>query len=217
MSDFVGGCILFPPELDRTTEIRTVLKAMELAPDEFEVRLPDEGVSRLTEDDYPLRTVEPPEYALQLLAEVESGLLRGEGSKSPETYWIDPCLDIYPVVTICVVDSAMFYDQWPEEIEFFAKRWLQLCEQGQAVFGYFVPFEHMFTRSYLEEQFFPAVDQGNFKGILDELQTLWLLYLGPELAARFQEKHPILPASLFEVKHLPSGALFIRVSREVFH
>ncbi len=103
--DPVGGYILFPPALSRAELITVTLQAMEPGPDEFEVRLPEEdGLPRIPADGYPFRIEEPPEHALALQAQEESGVIEGKGSKSAETYWFEPMVASYPVVDIWVVD-----------------------------------------------------------------------------------------------------------------
>ncbi|MBV9391211.1 MAG: hypothetical protein JOY96_04885 [Verrucomicrobia bacterium] len=216
MSDLVGGYILFPPTLSRTDLITGTLQAMELVPDEFEVRLPEEdGLPRLPEDGFPFRTEQPPEYALTLLAQEESGVIKGKGSKSSETFWFEPKIASYPVVNIWVVDTAMYYNEWPKDIEHFVERWLRLCEQGQAVFGYFSQFEHMFDREYLEDQIFPALQHEDLPQLL-VAEVNWLIYLGPELAERWRQEQPPFPSPPLISQDLPSGAHFFRTKTSVF-
>ncbi|BCL79164.1 hypothetical protein ccbrp13_16290 [Ktedonobacteria bacterium brp13] len=51
-----------------------------------------------------MRIEEPPERALALLAQEESGVIEGKGIKSPETYWFEPVVNSYPTVTIWAPD-----------------------------------------------------------------------------------------------------------------
>lgn len=215
-SDPVGGYILFPSMLTRADLIAVALKAMRLTPDEFQVRLFEGGSPCFPDAGYPFRTEEPPERALTLLAQEECGVIEGRGLKSPETYWFEPVVTSYPVVTIWVVDRAMRYDQRPKEIEDFVVRWLQLCEQGQAVFGYFCLFGFMFEREYLEDKILPAFQSSDTRHFLEQIMPSWLIYLGPELAERWrQEKRPS-PSPLQISQDLPSGAHFFRTSLGVF-
>lgn len=214
-SDPVGGYILFPTTLTRADLIAVTLKAMELASGEFEVLLPEDGFPRLPEDGYPLRTVEPPERALALLAQEESGVIAGKGLKGAETYWFEPVIASYPLVTLWVEPMALYDDKWPEHIDFFVKRWLQLCEQGQAVFGYFSPFSFMFERDYLQDKILPAFHGGSVRDLLEQITPGWLLYLGSELAERWRQEQMPTPSPILISQDLSSGAHFFRTSRNV--
>jgi hypothetical protein len=215
MTDLVGGYILFPPGLKRSDLITLTLQAMELAPGEFEVRLPEDGLPRLPEDGYPFRTEKPVERALALLAQEESGVIEGKGEKEFETYWFEPAIALAPVVNIWVSDSAMFYDTRAKRVEDFARRWPHLCEQGQAVFGYFSPFEHMFDRDYLAQRIVPALERGDLVELM-ATDCNWLIYLGPELAQRWRQEQTPFPSPPLLSLDLPSGAHFFRTRTEVF-
>jgi len=215
MGDFVGGYILFPPTLERASLIASTLQAMELIPDEFEVRLPEDDYPLTSGEGFPLRREEPSERALALLAEEKSGVIDGRGSRGSETFWFEPLAASYPSVMIWVVDRAMFYDEWPQDIEIFVERWLHLCEQGNAVFGYFSPFEHMFYREYLEEKILPALQQGDLYRLLIP-DVNWLIYLGPELAEQWRKEQTSFPSPPLVSMALPSGAHFFRTKTSVF-
>jgi hypothetical protein len=176
-SDPIGGYTLFPTTLTRTGLIAMTLKAMELVPDEFEVLLPRDGSPRLPEEGFPYRTEESPARALELLAQEESGVIEGKSLRGAETFWFEPAIASYPVVTFWVEPMAMYYHKWPEDVDLFARRWLQLCVQGQAVFGYFSPFAFMFERDYLEEQILPALQGGSVRDLLEQIMPSWLIYL----------------------------------------
>ncbi|MBV9671260.1 MAG: hypothetical protein JO076_00340, partial [Verrucomicrobia bacterium] len=137
MSDLVGGYLLFPSTLRRVDLIAITLQAMELGPGEFEVKLPEDGQPRTATDGYPFRTEEPPEQALALLAQEESGVIEGKESRISEVFWFEPPIASCPVINLWVADRAMRYGERPQEIESFVKRWLHLCEQGKAMLGYF--------------------------------------------------------------------------------
>ena len=214
-SDVVGGYILFPPTLKRTELIALTLKALELGPDEFQVRLPEDGFPRFSGEGYPFRTEESPERALMLLAQEESGVIEGKGLKSPETYWFEPVAASYPVLTVWVVDQAMSYDRRPNEIENFVVRWLQLCEEGHAVLGYFCPFDFMLEREYLQEKILPSLESGSVRDLLAQITPGWLIYLGPELAERWRHEKRPEPSPLLASQDLPSGAQFLRASSGV--
>ncbi len=216
-SDPVGGYILFPPTLSRADLIAVTLRTMELIPDEFEVRLPDEdGLPRTGADGYPFRTEEPPERALTLLAKEESGLIEGKASKSAETYWFEPIVASYPVINLWVTNRAMYYNERSEEIEAFVIRWLHLCEQGQAVFGYFSPFGFMYERDYVEDRILPPLQDEDLNQLLKANNANWLIYLGPELAERWRQEQTPFPSSPSVSQDLPSGAHFFRTSTSVF-
>ncbi len=215
-ANMVGGYVIFPSTLARADLITVTLKSMELGPEEFQVGLPDDGFPRLPSEGFPLRHEEPLERALILLAQEESGVIEGEGSKSPEIYWFEPAIESHPLVTFWVYDNAMIYDERPKEVESFVVRWLQLCEQGQALFGYFGPFEHMFDREYLEEKVWPILQSGDARRLLEQVRPSWLIYLGPELAERWRQELRPSPSPLQVSQDLPSGAHFFRTTREVF-
>ena len=215
-SDPVGGYILFPATLTRADLIAVILESMELAPDEFEVRLPEEdGFPRLPEDGFPFRTEEPVEYALDLLAQEESGVLVGRGSKIAETFWLEPMIATYQPVTIWVSATAMRYSRSSDAVEFFATRWLHLCEKGKAVFGYFTPFSFMFEREYLRDTILPALQKGDLSR-LQNADINWLIYLGPELAERWRQEQTPFPSPPLISQDLPSGAHFFRTRTSVF-
>lgn len=216
MSDFVGGYILFPSALSRADLIAVTLRAMELLPNEFEVRLPDEdGLPRIPADGYPFRTEEPPERALALLAKEESGLIEGKVSKSAETYWFEPMAASYPVINLWVAYRAMRYSERSGEIEAFIGRWLHLCEQSQALFGYFSPFGFMGERDYLEDTILPSLQREDLSQLL-VAEVNWLIYLGPELAERWRREQTPFPSPPLVSQELPSGAHFFRTKRSVF-
>ncbi len=213
-SDPVGGYLIFPSTLSRADLIAVTLQAMELGPEEFEVRLPDEeGFPRLPEEGFPFRTVEPPERALALLAEVESGVIN---SRDVETYWLEPVIAAYQPLTIWITASAMRYRGSPDKvIELYTARWLHLCEQGQAVLGYFSPFGFMNEHDYLEEKILPALQREDLPELL-AAEVNWLIYLGPELAERWRQEQTPFPSPPLISQDLPSGAHFFRTSTSVF-
>jgi hypothetical protein len=213
--NMVGGYLIFPSSLTRADLIAVTLKAMELEPDEFEARLPDDGYPRFPSDGFPFRTEQPPARALALLAQEESGVINGKGSKSPETYWFEPAIESHPLVTCWVYDTAMIYDTRPNEVDNYAGRWLQLCEQGQALFGYFGPFEHMFDRDFLEEKIWPAFKSGDARLVLKAVTPSWLMYLGSERAERWRQDEKPSPSPLLVSQDLPSGAHFFRTTLDV--
>jgi hypothetical protein len=219
MSDFVGGCLFFQPEQTREALIAATLQAMELLPGAFSVQLPDEnGFPRFSNEGYPVRKEATLEQSLAELTRLESGIIEAEGPDQRETFWFEPKVGPYPVITIWVVDSAMFYEDWPEYSEAFIERWLRLCEEGKAVFGYFSPFEHMYERSALEKDFLPALQNEDTTQLLESAVVYWLVYLGPELAQRWREQHMLLPENIHPLvsRELPSGAHFLRITQSVF-
>ena len=151
-----------------------------------------------------------------MLAQEESGVINGKGSKSSEIYWFEPAIESYPLVTSWVYDNAMIYDKRPNEVENFVSRWLQLCEQGQALFGYFAPFEHMFDRDHLEENVWPIFKGGDARLILAQVMPSWLIYLGSELAERWRQEQKPSPSPLLVSQDLPSDAHFFRTALNVF-
>lgn len=209
----VGGYILFPSTLAKADLIAITLHAMELAPDEFDVGLYDEGV--YSEDGYPFRAEEPLERALMLLAQEEGGLIDGKGGKSAEDYWFEPPVATYQPITIWVTNSAVRRPERVDYVESLAQRWPQLCEQGQAVFGYFCSFEHMFDRDYLVEKIVPALQQGDLAKLMNT-DINWLIYLGPDLAQRWRQEQTPFPSPPVISQELPSGAHFFRTRPEVF-
>jgi hypothetical protein len=212
-SDPIGGYILFPAALARADLIAVTLKAMELAPDEFEVRLPEEdGTPLIPEEGFPFRTEEPPERALALLAQEKGGVIQGRASKGAEIFWFEPTIASYQPIDVWVDPIAMYYERDPEWVDLFAKRWLQLCEQGQAVFGYFCPFFFMFERDYLQEKILPVFQNGTVRDILEEIEPSWLVFLGSELAERWRQEQSPLYTPLLDSQDLPSGAHFFRIS-----
>ncbi len=215
MGDFVGGYILFPPTLSRTNLITLTLQAMELGPEEFEVRLPEDGLPRTATDGYPFRTEQPPERALALLAQEESGVIEGKGAKISEVFWFEPTAASYPVINLWVADRAMRYGERPQEIESFTERWLHLCEQGKAVLGYFSLFGFMSERDYLEDQILPALQHGDLPQLLKGRGN-WLIYLGPELAELWRQEQTPFPSLPLISQDLPSGAHFFRTKTSVF-
>ena len=214
MSDSpVGGYILFPSTLAKADLITATLQAMELASEEFEIRLYDEG--KYSEEVYPFRTEDSPERALELLVQEEIGMIKGEGGKGAEIYLFEPIVASYSVIVI-KVDSVIFYrERFLCHAESFARRWPRLCEQGQAVFGYFCPFEHMFERDYLTEKIMPALQGGDLATLMST-DINWLIYLGPELAQRWRQEHTPFPVSPVVSQEMPSGAHFFRTRPEVF-
>ena len=219
MSDFVGGCILFEPEQTREALITATLQAMNLVTGAFNVLLPDEdGFPRHSGEGYPVRTKPTLEQSLAALAQVESGVIEAKGPDQCETLWFDAKVGPYPVITIWVNDSAMFYDEWPEYSEALVERWLQLCEQGHAVFGYFSPYEHMFERERLEERFLPALQNEDVTQLLAPADVYWLAYLGPDIASRWRQQQMSLPKNVHPLvsRALPSGAHFLRMTTSVY-
>ncbi len=217
MSDFVGGYILFPTTQQRSDVIMAILQAMELPLSEVEIKLPDEGeTDTLPEDSFPTRTLEPPERALEELALVQGGAINAKGPTRSEIFWFESMLPTYHVINLWVSSTKMYYGRNAEYVENLVTRWLQLCEQGNATFGYFSPFEHMFDRDYLEEQFLPSLKRNDAPFILQKEDALWLIYLGPELAQRWREEKIKLPFKPLVSQELPSGAHFFRTTKEVF-
>jgi hypothetical protein len=219
MSDFVGGCLFFPPEQTREALITDTLHAMELLPDAYDVRLPDEdGTPRFFAEGWPLRREASPEQSLATLTHLETGLIETKKPGPEEIFWFEPKVGPYPVMTIWVTDSAMFYDEWPEYSEAFIERWLRLCEQSKAIFGYFGPFEHMFERTALEKDFLPALQNEDTTQLLASAVVYWLAYLGPELAQHWREQNMPLPENVHPLvsRALPSGAHFLRITKSVF-
>ena len=212
--DPVGGYVVFPSTLARADVIAVTVRTMELGPDEFEILLPGED-SPPFPDDFPSRANEPFEQAVVHLAQVESWAIENKAITRSETYWFEPPAASYPVVTIWVVDRAINSKTHPAETERFVERWLQLCEQGQAVFGYFCPFGFMFEREYLEEKILPVFQRGTVRQFLDEIMPSWLIYQGPELAERWRQEQRPLPSPLLVSQDLPSGAHFLRTSEDV--
>jgi hypothetical protein len=231
----VGGYLLFPSIQTYTDLIPLVLQAMELTPADVEVSLPREGYA------FPPKTDLPVEQAL-----VELGQ-RGGGidvtiDERPETYWLEPAagpytlpdlwldgeawlhppIGLYPVINIWVTNHAMSTRyQSQTTIDHYAERWLRLCEQGNAVYGYFSPFEHMTQREFLDRSIFPHMQAENLSKLLDDSAANWLVYFGPELARRWRQEQIPWPTSWsspqpFLSLALPSGAQFIRTSEEVF-
>ncbi|GCE28096.1 hypothetical protein KDA_35800 [Dictyobacter alpinus] len=219
MSDYVGSCLFFESNQTRDALITATLNAMELLLDSYDVRLPDEdGFPRFAGEGYPVRTEATPELSLAALVRLESGIIEAEGPDQRETIWFDPKVGPYPVITIWVVDSAMYYEDWPEYSEAFVKRWLQLCEQGKAVFGYFSPFEHMFELTLLETQFLPLIQSGDSAQLLAPSDVYWLAYLGPELAQNWRQQQMPLPETVHPriLQELPSRAHFLRMTTSVY-
>ncbi|BCL80905.1 hypothetical protein ccbrp13_33700 [Ktedonobacteria bacterium brp13] len=210
--DPVGGYVLFPPTLARVDLIAVTLKAMELGLDEFEVLLPEDGLPLFPSEGFPVLPGGSSEQAVEHLAQEESGVIEGKGTKSSEIYWFEPRAASYPVVTVWVEPRAINYEKRPEKVEHFVERWLQLCEQGQAVFGYFSPFGFMFERDYLEETILPVFQNGTARQFLEEITPSWLIYLGPELAERWRQEQTPLPSPLQISQDLSSGAHFLRAS-----
>ncbi len=208
-SEPVVSYLIFPSTLSRANLIAVTLQAMELGPEEFEVRLPRRA------DGFPLQTEEPLERALAFLAQVENGVIEGKGSKASETYWFEPAAASHPVINLWVANRAMYYDERPEEIESFVRRWLHLCEQGQAVFGYFSPFAFMSERDYLEDKILPALQREDLPELL-VADVNWLIYLGPELAERWRQEQTPFPSPPLVSQDLPSGAHFFRTKTSVF-
>lgn len=215
-SDPIGGYILFPSILARADLIVITLKAMELAPDEFEVRLPEDEYPLFPEEGFPFRTEEPPERALSLLAQEKGGVIKGTGLKSGEIFWFEPVIASYQPIEVWAEERAMEYNKWPQEIDFFVTRWLQFCEQGQAIFGYFSPFYFKFAHDYLEEKILPAFLHGTARDFLKQIEPCWLVYLGRELTERWRLEQKPLYSPLLLSQDLPSGAHFFRTSLDLF-
>jgi hypothetical protein len=211
-SDPIGGYILFPADLARADLIAITLKAMELAPDEFEVRLPEDGIPLLPEEGFPFRTEEPPERALALLAQEPSGVIQGRDSKGAEIFWFEPPIEAYQPIEIWVNPLAMYYEEDPDWVDFFAKRWLQLCEQGQAVFGSFSPFFFKSERDYMKEKIMPVFQNGKVLDFLIQIEPSWLVYLGSELAEHWRQEQRPTYSPVVTSQDLPSGTHFFRTS-----
>jgi hypothetical protein len=114
-SDFVGGCLFFAPGQMRGALIATTLQAMNLVAGAFSVQLPDEdGFPRHAGEGYPVRRMATVEQSLAAFIQLESGIIEAEGPDQRETFWFEPNLGPYPVLTIWIVDAAMFYEDWPE-------------------------------------------------------------------------------------------------------
>ncbi len=88
-----------------------------------------------------------------------------------------------------------------------ARRWLALCEEGNATFGFFGQFEQMIEIEYRDAQL-PALEQKDVQRLMAEWPAYWLIYLEADLAARWREQEPSLQA--YEKRWLPSGAFFAR-------
>ena len=213
--DPAGGYTLFPSSLTRGEVIALTVKAMEVGPDEFEVGLSEDGFPRFAGEGYPLRKEEPLQRAVALLAEEECGVIEPKGIKARETYWFEPALGSYPTVIFWVSDATWWYKRQPEQVEDFVRRWLKLCEEGHALFGYISHFYHMFARERLEQEVFPAFEQGTFPKFLETIRASWLIYLGSKLVEQWREGQRPSPVPILLSEDMPSGAHFFRLSRDV--
>lgn len=220
MGDYVGGCIFFEPNQSRKTLIASTLQAMELVPDTLRVGLPESDTPPQGDEEwYPVRTEPTFELSLAVLAHIGVGCIESIKPGPQEMFWFEPKVGPYPAMTVWVTDMAMFYDDLPEYNEAFVQRWLHLCEQGNAIFGYFSSYLHMYERSELEENVLPAVESGDLTQLLEKsADVYWLAYLNPELAQRWRQQQTPLPDNVHPIisQELLSGAHFLRISRSAY-
>jgi hypothetical protein len=207
--DPVGGYTVFPATLTRADLIAVTLEALERAPEEVQAQVFHDDEYSLPDYGYPLRTVD-----LAVLAEKKSGVL--EVDRGTTTIWFEPAAGSYPLATFWVYWRIMVYENYPEKVDSFARRWLQLCEQGKALFGYFSPYGHMFERDCLLEEVLPAFEDGSVTGLLNAITPSWLIYFGHDLAERWRQAERPTPSPTLISQDLPSGAHFIRAGLDVF-
>lgn len=232
--NYLGGYLLFPSTQSYADLMHVVLQAMELTIADIEVLLPREGYAS------PLVTDVPVEQALVELGQ-RGGGMRVIGRMRPETYWFEPAAGpyslpdlwvdgeawlkppagLYSVINLWVADVALRNQAPYTPIDQFAERWLRLCEQGHAVYGYFSHFDSWTEREFLDERIFPHVQAGDLPELLKDSDENWLVYFGPELAQRWRQEQIRWPISWsrpepYLVRELPSGAQFIRTSKGTF-
>jgi hypothetical protein len=232
--NYLGGYLLFPSTQTYADLGRVTLQAMELIPADVKVALPREGFAIPSWSDLPV------EDALNNLDQ-HGGGIGVSIENQPETYWFEPAAGpaslpdlwvedeawlhppagLYPVINISIADVALRNKAPYTPIEQFAERWLRLCEQGHAIYGYFSHFEFGTEREYLDERIFPHLHNGDLPKLLEDSDEKWLVYLGPELAKRWRQEQIRWPTSWscsepFLSLELPSGAQFIRTSEGVF-
>ncbi|GCE28095.1 hypothetical protein KDA_35790 [Dictyobacter alpinus] len=232
--NYLGGYLLFPSTQTYAGLVQAILQAMELTPVDIEVLLPREGYA------VPIATSLPIEQALVELGHRGGGINVLDETR-PETYWLEPAAGPYslsnlwvedepwfkpvtgpyPVMNISIAEPALRNQSPYTSIDQLAERWLRLCEQGHAIYGYFSRFELRTERDFLDEHIFPHLQADDLSQLLEDSDENWLVYVGPELAKRWQQEHIRWPTSWsspqpFLTHEQPSGAQFIRTSEGVF-
>lgn len=125
--------------------------------------------------------------------------------------------DTYYRVAISVYTGFLLSDRYRCAIETFVGRWMNFCEEMQAVFGYFGRLSHMTEPAYRDTVMLPALRQGDVAALSGDLSLYWLLYFGPELATQGREIEAAmvnspLPLECMTVRDIPTGGLFIRTT-----
>jgi hypothetical protein len=206
-SYYAGGYIFFSTMPERKALIELVLQAMELSPqDKLDVWLP-----RNEDHD---STDLPRDLALRELAYVQDGGFYVDTPGRPERYWFDQPAGPYTTVSVSSIINALEEQIDPSGPELMVKRWLALCEQGKADFGFFGQFDQMIELEY-RDALLPALLQKDVKKLLADWGAYWLIYLGPDLAARWRAL--LQPLQAIEQRWLPSGAFFARASSSLYH
>jgi hypothetical protein len=206
-SYYAGGYIFFSTIPERKALIELVLQTMELSPQEkLDVWLP-----RNEDHD---STDLPQEQALLELAHAQDGGFYVDTPGRPECYWFDQSAGPYTTVRVSSIINALEEQIDPSGPELMAKRWLALCEQGKADFGFFGQFDQMIELEY-RDKLLHALLQKDVRKLLASWDAYWLIYFGPDLATRWRALQQ--PLQAIEKRWLPSGAFFARASSSLYH
>jgi hypothetical protein len=206
-SYYAGGYIFFPAIQERKELIKLVFHTMELSPqDKLDVWLP-----RNEDHD---STDLPQEQALHEIAHAQDGGFYVDTPGRPECYWFDQPAGPYTTLNVSSIINALDEQINPGGPDLFAKRWLALCEQGQADFGFFGQCDQMIELEY-HDKLLPALLQKDVRKLLADWGAYWLIYLRPELATRWRALQQ--PFKAMEQRWLPSGAFFARASSSLYH
>ena len=91
-------------------------------------------------------------------------------------------------------------------MDFFAPRWMSVCEQMHATYGFFSGYESLSDDEHVTNVILPAIEQHE----VALLANYWLAYLGPSLASFWTEQDNMQVRSDSTTRQMPSGALFFR-------
>ncbi|MBV9671256.1 MAG: hypothetical protein JO076_00320 [Verrucomicrobia bacterium] len=213
MAEYFGGYIFFPTIPDRNTLIQLVLDIIEASPTDTqaieEIWLYD------GEDTTP--TDLPAEQALIELAKTEEGAMYVHTKTLEDVaFWFEPPVKGHQTITVWGYSMGLTKRKDRENlgnVNAFIDSWLALCEKGRADFGFFGKYLQTIEKTY-RDQVLPALLNNDVEALMSDIAIYWLVYLGSEQARRWRLLHKELPA--FDRQTLPSGALFVRMSKYLY-
>ena len=205
MSNYIGGYVLVPMNQEASlTDIARIVSDNLMVTPRF---------------GFPPDAVEAAKTITQLLASIER--VR-QGSANfliggvPSLCIFDTLVGPYNSVNISVDEARFnrFSPFWnPATLDTFAAGWAQVCEEVQADYGYFSPYNLMAYDEYLQEDVLPTLASGDAKYLIEAARAAyWLSYHSPRLVQQWPE--PAVVASIVNpdvaLTTMPSGAIFLR-------